>query len=482
MAHPEWALSHKRKGTELRFIKGKYYLYEVSSKWDKERKVTRKITGKMIGRITEVDGFIPKGCKGKSETKNKKNISVKEYGASKMLLDVSNEVVDSLHKIFPKHAMTIFTLAQNRLMHRAPLKNMEFYYEESYISEVYPNIDLSKNVLTSFMNELGSQREEITAFLRDFTVGSEHIVFDTTHIISNSKNANINQYGYNPEHSFDPQLNLFYMFSVDKQMPVYYRIFPGNISGMSALRLCAKESGLKDCIAIGDKGFSCEKNITLLEETGLKFILPLRRDSSYINYDRLKSNDYNSAYDGHFFYKDRVVFYYEKIIDEKKKLTVFCDEKMKAEEKNTYLKCIEKNIEGYCIDKFSSKQTSFGTMSIVTNIKEMSAAKIYESYKSRMEIETLFDTYKNLLKADRTYMQTDNSFHSWAFINHIATMMYYKLFNILKEHNMLNKYSPEDLLLRLRNITKIKINNSWNLSEINSKSQKIFNSIGIHIT
>ena len=30
--HPEWALACKRKSTELRLLKGKYYLYEVSSK------------------------------------------------------------------------------------------------------------------------------------------------------------------------------------------------------------------------------------------------------------------------------------------------------------------------------------------------------------------------------------------------------------------------------------------------------------------
>ena len=30
--HPEWALKHKKPGTELRLLKGRYYLYEVSSK------------------------------------------------------------------------------------------------------------------------------------------------------------------------------------------------------------------------------------------------------------------------------------------------------------------------------------------------------------------------------------------------------------------------------------------------------------------
>lgn len=32
MIHPDWALKHKRKGTELRFLNGTYYLHEITSK------------------------------------------------------------------------------------------------------------------------------------------------------------------------------------------------------------------------------------------------------------------------------------------------------------------------------------------------------------------------------------------------------------------------------------------------------------------
>ena len=40
--HPQWALAQKRPGTELRCIRGKYYLYECSSFYDKEKKRTRR--------------------------------------------------------------------------------------------------------------------------------------------------------------------------------------------------------------------------------------------------------------------------------------------------------------------------------------------------------------------------------------------------------------------------------------------------------
>lgn len=61
--HPEWALKHKKPGTELRLMNGRYYLYKVSSKWNKEKKRAQKITGKILGRITEDKGFTASGSK-----------------------------------------------------------------------------------------------------------------------------------------------------------------------------------------------------------------------------------------------------------------------------------------------------------------------------------------------------------------------------------------------------------------------------------
>ena len=58
MAHPNWVLKHKKKGTEIRKISGQYYLYQVTSKWDPEKKRPRKITLGLIGAIKEDKGLI----------------------------------------------------------------------------------------------------------------------------------------------------------------------------------------------------------------------------------------------------------------------------------------------------------------------------------------------------------------------------------------------------------------------------------------
>ena len=49
--YPDWVLSHKRKGVEIRHFQGRYYLYKISSFWDKEKQKTRKKTEYLLGRI-----------------------------------------------------------------------------------------------------------------------------------------------------------------------------------------------------------------------------------------------------------------------------------------------------------------------------------------------------------------------------------------------------------------------------------------------
>jgi len=67
MAHPEWVLKLKEKNTELRNIRGKYYLYRITSKWCPEKQRTKKVTLGCVGVITEEHGLIPTGQKRKGK-------------------------------------------------------------------------------------------------------------------------------------------------------------------------------------------------------------------------------------------------------------------------------------------------------------------------------------------------------------------------------------------------------------------------------
>jgi hypothetical protein len=55
--HPEWAIKHRVSGTELRRKGDRYYLYAYKTIYDPVRKKPKKITGKLLGSITEKEGF-----------------------------------------------------------------------------------------------------------------------------------------------------------------------------------------------------------------------------------------------------------------------------------------------------------------------------------------------------------------------------------------------------------------------------------------
>src|SRR5208283_799415 len=100
---------------------GRYYLYQVSSYWDKNKKCTRKVTGKMVGRITEKDGLIPRGTKNPSKMRLiLQNITSKEYGASAVVQQISADIVNPLQEFFPQFWSELFILAMNRLLYQAP--------------------------------------------------------------------------------------------------------------------------------------------------------------------------------------------------------------------------------------------------------------------------------------------------------------------------------------------------------------------------
>lgn len=92
MAHPDWVLKHKIPGSEIRCVRGKYYLYGYTTVWSKEKKRAQKKTTKQIGVITEEFGLIPTGMSRKGKVPK---------GESKLKVDFPLETnfLDQFEKI-----------------------------------------------------------------------------------------------------------------------------------------------------------------------------------------------------------------------------------------------------------------------------------------------------------------------------------------------------------------------------------------------
>ena len=107
--------------------------------------------------------------------------------------------------------------------------------------------------------------------------------------------------------------------------------------------------------------------------------------------------------------------------------------------------------------------------------------EIYRLYKTRIEIEQTFDFLKNLLETDVIYLQDKYAVEGWAFINHLSLLLAYLVYSKLHNANLLSKFSISDFLSHLKYIHKINMKNSWVLSEISGKTQKLLDALSLSI-
>lgn len=480
MKHPEWATKYRKRGTELRCINGRYYLYSVSSQWNPQKKRAQKKTGKIIGSITEKGGFKESPKHAIKQKIQPTNISIKEYGASTLLLRIKEKMVVALQKHFPEQWEAIISAAICRLLYQAPLKNMGFYFSHSFLSNTYTSLSMSPKMVSKILKLVGEQRDKILKYSEEFIQPGSHLLVDITNVHSKSHCLNLATKGYNSKYNFDPQINLLMVFSQTSMSPLYYRVLPGNVRDVNAFKLSLRESGIKNAVLIADKGFYSKENVQELDDSGFSYILPLRRNSVLIK-DRNPQLLSRKEFEGYFKYNNHYIWY-DTVAHDQKKIHLFLDDQLRVREERDYLDRIQTQPEKYTDVGFQEKLPYFGTFSVLTNMGSEIAEKIYNTYKLRSSIEIAFDTLKNVLEADRTYMRDEATLEGWMFINFIALQWYYLIYQVMSKHDLLAKYSPNDLLMHLVNIRKVKIGPDWQLAEITGRTKKLLQKLELDIT
>jgi transposase len=471
---PEWVLKHRRKGTEIKRVGGGYYLCEVKSVWNPEKGRPRKISGKYLGKITR-EGLVKP--RHERVLESLRDVTVKEFGAAHLLQSMNEDMVGLLKELYPNEWKELFVFAAFRLKNNSPLKNVIHHYNDSYLSETIDGAMVSPKVLGKLLRDIGSQRGKITQFLKEFVAGVNFAVIDLTHVFSLSENVISSTLGHNSEGEYLPQVNFTILYSLDRRQPAYFRIMPGSIRDVSSVVLTVKEAGIKGAVLLGDKGFYSSDNVKTLKGEKIKYVLPLKRNSTLIDYGPVKSGD-RKNFDGYFFFEGRHIWYCSTELSGDDRVITFSDEKLKVEEEKDFLSRVE--AKKRTLKEFYENQFRLGTLSVITDYRRK-PKRIFELLKSRVEVEKLFDTFKNTLNADRSYMRDDYQMEGWMFVNFIAMLFYYRIYGLLLEREMLNNYSPSDILLHLSRVRKIRIGENWRFAEIPKQSRNIIEKLGIDI-
>ena len=478
---PEWVLSYKSKGLEIKSNNGNYYLYKRSTVYNKETGRAKKISGEYLGKITQ-DGLIPpKNRKTEPKVMPESKPTLLEYGSSKYLCNITTDIASLLKKHFLDLWQTIYVVAILRTIHKIPFKRLQDSYARSYLSVEYPELEVSGKSMTEFLNRLGNLRAQISEFMKACYNGSRYLLFDGTDIASFSNGMNCNHVGLNKNGSFDPQFGLLYAFSYgDNPAPAYYRVIPGNIKDTTAFKLTVEEMGIRNTVVVADKAFGTQKNFKMLHSMKLKYVVPLKRNSTKYDKQVLKSGN-KADFGGSFLFNNRPIWHYEKPGCQPEnggiRIITYLDSELQYREERDYMRRIEQKNKGYSHIGLLKKQYEFGVLTLQCNIAG-SAMEVYEVYKQRAAIEQSFDCLKNVLEQDCSYMHDDVSLEGWCFLNHLSLLFCYRIYSALKSAQLIKKYSVNDVLDMFSASHKILINNQWLDNEISSKTITLMNIVG----
>jgi transposase len=481
--YPTWAIRHRKPGTEIKFIRGNYYLYKYKTVYDRSKKSPKKISGKLIGSITREDGLVPSSKRELERSLKETSFSelyCKEYGVSYLVNNTFSKYCNVLKDIFPDYWKKILGIAYCRFIYHCPLKNIPYHLAQSFLPHLLKIESFNEKTASNVLKTIGGMPAQRLAYMKSFILKDDYLLIDATHVFSNSDLMKISRIGYNNDLNFDPQFNLMYIYSSKTKVPVYYRILPGNIREVKAFKNSLIEAGLNKAVIITDKGFYSKKNVNLLQDEGLKFIMPLKRDNKLIDYSTLTNNTFKNE-DAFFEHEKRFIWFRKYNIDNDLWLFLFLNDVLKVQEEKDYLTRIFTHPEEYTQKQYHNKRNTFGTIALLSNLKRKSAIDVFQTYKSRMTIELLFDGMKNELEADHTYMQDEQTLQGWMFVNHITIQWYWYLYIELKEKGLLKKYSVNDYIRLLTDIKKIKINGSWHFNEITAYSARMMKKLGITI-
>jgi len=451
---PEWALKWKAPGIEFQQRGNRIYAYRITSRYNPKKKRAQKITLEYLGVVT------PKGIIKVRDTPKK--YSVYEYGNVEFIASVSKDIIEFLKRHFDEWK-EIFSIALLNVLYRTTIRTIKPLFEKTYLSRKFSDVSLSPKSVSNLYQTLGLKHAERLEFMREFIKRSEYLAIDLSFIFSESERIKWLEYGYNSMEIFHKQLNFLLLFSLDNKEPVYLRTLPGSVRDVSTIKRMIKEvPNNAKMVFIADKGFFSKENVQTIEKERIYYIIPLKRNLNIIRYPK--------SYEKFFKFRDRNIQYKDYRLG-KRKLVVYLDVKLRAEEENTYLDLVSSEKREF--SGFKRMKEKFGTLAILTNL-EKDPEEIYSLYKQRCEIEKAIDVMKNVLEADKMYLRSEEHVRGYLFVMLVSLMLYYRILNALRKANLINVVSVKELLTHLSKIYIVEdFRGEEILSEIPKRSREL---------
>lgn len=449
MALPDWVQQFKTKGIEIRKRGERYHAYNVTSKWNPQKKRAQKITLDYLGVIT------PNGI-----MKPRKQGILKgdyEYGHISLLWQLSDEsgLLSILKEHYPYKWKEILSFIFLRLIQPLPLKSIQHLYSKTYLSTLFPKASMSPKSLSGLLQDAGDFTARNNIMTKMVKKG-KYIIIDLTALFSYSQNITLLEKGYNKDHLKLPQINMLLLFSSDQKLPTYVRLLPGSVRDVTTIKNTVKLAGVKNYFFIADRGFYSDQNVKILGKEEISYVVPLKRNNTII------PKEIDEKFEGIFVYNDRPIIFWKRKV-ENNFLYIYEDKLLKQEEETNFLLKLEQGKKK--TEEYHQEKEKFGMMFILSDVDD-DPNVIYNLYKDREQIEYAFNVFKNLLESDKSYLRENAQFEGYIFFNFLSLHLYYLILNRLRKAELNKKYSVSDVMLQFSKVKMYDFEGGEIMSEV----------------
>lgn len=190
---------------------------------------------------------------------------------------IKNAIQPQLEKAFHNHFKLILLMVFCRIVHQSPIKNIPFHLSGYCFNEMLDTVIPTEKSISQGLKEFGIMITAMVTYTKAFVQHENCILVDATDLACHLSNVSLASKDYNSKMDFELQFTLLYVYSATNHSPYFFRLLPGNIREVSALKNTLEEAVITDTTFKADKGFYSENNINALENKRLKYIIPLRR-------------------------------------------------------------------------------------------------------------------------------------------------------------------------------------------------------------
>jgi hypothetical protein len=405
-------------------------------------------------------------------------VDLKDWANVVLCDSVFNDMIGELSQVYSRaDALKIYCISVLRVCDSG-IKDYEIKeaYDTGFLSELYPDVALSKNTVGALLNNLGKTCSRIAKFMRNRTAAigmDHHLLIDGTLKSDESTVNTLSDFSRKARTKGSRDISVLYAFDLELMEPICSKCFPGNMLDLVSYESFIAENSITKGIIVADKGFPASAaGEHFKNHPDLHYLNPIKRNAKVIDSHQLM--DFVSILGGY----EGITYSKKQCAEHGKWYYSFRDARRAAKEEQDWLRRAKKT-ESYDFEKLRGKQEVFGTVVLECDL-DLPAEVVYKAYNDRWEIEIVMRFYKSACEFDETRVHDGYSVIGSEFCDFLSTVLTFRLIKRFDKAKALEIYTYKKIMSILTRAKKVNLDGgNWTLIKLNPSHGELLKNLGV---